>query len=117
MKKLKIPYAIVVEGKYDKIKLSGFRDCMTDCFISEEVGYEKPNQSFFKYVFSQIPNFDPERTLIVGDSLISDIKGGALAGIKTCYFNPERKEITGDYKPDYEIEHLWDVLRILDFMI
>ena len=100
-----------------KIKLSGFRDCMNDCFISEDAGYEKPNPKFFEYVFSKIPNFDPERTLIVGDSLTSDIKGGALAGIKTCWFNPERKEITGDYKPDYEIEHLWDVLRILDFML
>ena len=100
-----------------KIKLSGFRDCMNDCFISEDAGYEKPNPKFFEYTFSKIPNFDPERTLIVGDSLTSDIKGGALAGIKTCWFNPERKEITGDYKPDYEIEHLWDVLRILDFML
>ena len=100
-----------------KIKLSGFRDCMNDCFISEDADYEKPNPKFFEYTFSKIPNFDPERTLIVGDSLTSDIKGGALAGIKTCWFNPERKEITGDYKPDYEIEHLWDVLRILDFML
>lgn len=100
-----------------KIKLSGFRDCMNDCFISEDAGYEKPNPKFFEYAFSKIPNFDPERTLIVGDSLTSDIKGGNLAGIKTCWFNPERKEFTGDYKPDYEIEHLWDVLRILDFML
>ena len=100
-----------------KIKLSGFRDCMNDCFISEDAGYEKPNPKFFEYAFSKISNFDPERTLIVGDSLTSDIKGGALAGIKTCWFNPERKEITGDYKPDYEIEHLWDILRILDFML
>ena len=112
---------IVTNGIADtqkrKIKLSGFRDCMADCFISEDVGYEKPNKNYFEYVFSKIPDFDPERTLIVGDSLTSDIKGGVLAGIKTCYFNPERKEITGDYKPDYEIEHLWDVLRILDFML
>lgn len=100
-----------------KINLSGFGECMNDCFISEEVGYEKPNKDFFQYVFSQIPDFDPEKTLIIGDSLTSDIKGGNIAGIKTCLFNPEHQEITGDYKPDYEIEHLWDVLRILDFVL
>ena len=100
-----------------KINLSGFRDCMNDCFISEEVGHEKPNQDYFTYVFSKIPDFDPERTIIVGDSLTSDIKGGALAGIKTCYFNPDRKELAGDFKPDYEIDHLWDVLRVLDFVL
>ena len=100
-----------------KINLSGFKDCMNGCFISEEVGHEKPNQDYFEYVFSQIPDFDPERTIIIGDSLTSDIKGGKLSGIKTCYFNPDRLEVTGDYKPDYEIDHLWDVLRILDFML
>lgn len=100
-----------------KIKLSGFKDCMNGCFISEEVGTEKPNEGFFDYVFEQIPGLDKERTIIIGDSLTSDIKGGVLAGIKTCYFNPDRKPLTGDYTPDYEIDHLWDVLRILDFVL
>ena len=100
-----------------KINLSGFKDCMNDCFISEEIGIEKPNKAFFEYVFEQIPDLDRERTIIIGDSLTSDIKGGALAGIKTCYFNPERKPVAAEYKPDYEIDHLWDVLRILDFVL
>ena len=101
----------------NKINLSGFKDCMDDCFISEEIGIEKPNQAFFDYVFEQIPDLDRERTIIIGDSLTSDIKGGAQAGIKTCYFNPERKPIPEEYKPDYEIDHLWDVLRICDFVL
>ena len=25
--------------------------------------------------------------------------------------------LSGEYKPDYEIDHLWDVLRILDFVM
>ena len=100
-----------------KINLSGLGEGMTECFISEEIGHEKPNKDYFEYVFSLIPDFDPEKTLIIGDSLTSDIKGGALAGIKTCFFNPEHEQVTGDYKPDYEIEHLWDVLRILDFVL
>lgn len=100
-----------------KINLSGFRDCMDACFISEEIGYEKPTEKFFEHVFGQIPDFDPERTLIVGDSLTSDIKGGALAGIKTCYFNPDRHPVSGEVTPDYEIEHLWDVLHVLDVVL
>lgn len=100
-----------------KIALSGLKDCVTDCFISEEVGHEKPSQEFLKYVFDRIPDFNPERTLIVGDTLSSDIKEGLQAGIKTCYFNPDRKPIEGDYLPDYEIDHLWDVLRVLDYVL
>ncbi len=103
--------------QHRKINLSGFGDCMNDCFISEEVGIEKPNQAFFEYVFDKIPDFDKSKAIIIGDSLSSDIKGGALAGIKTCYFNPDRLEAQGEYKPDYEIDHLWDVLRILDFVM
>ena len=121
MLQLKCKQYIVTNGiagtQRKKINLSGFGECVTNCFVSEEVGYEKPNKNYFDYVFSQIPDFDPEKTLIVGDSLTSDIKGGCLAGIKTCWFNPNRQELTGDYKPDYEIEHLWDVLRILDFVL
>lgn len=100
-----------------KINLSGFRDCMRGCFISEEIGVDKPNKAFFDHVFAQIPDFDKERTIIIGDSLSSDIKGGMQAGIKTCYFNPERKPVSEEYKPDYVIDHLWDVLRILDFVL
>lgn len=100
-----------------KIKLSGFCDCMKGCFISEEIGVDKPNKAFFDHVFAQIPDFDKERTIIIGDSLTSDIKGGMQAGIKTCYFNPDRKPVPEECKPDYVIDHLWDVLRILDFVL
>lgn len=99
-----------------KLQLSGFKDCVEDCFVSEEVGAEKPDQAFFDYVFQHIPNLDKERTIIVGDSLTSDIKGGKVAGIKTCYFNPDRKPVPEEYKPDYDIDHLWDVLQICDFV-
>ena len=100
-----------------KIQLSGFKDCVEGYFVSEEVGIEKPNEAFFDYVFQHIPNLDKDRTLIIGDSLTSDIKGGKLAGIKTCYFNPDGKPIPEECKPDYEIDHLWDVLRICDFVL
>ena len=32
-------------------------------------------------------------TLIVGDSLSADIQGGQLAGIDTCWFNPQEKRM------------------------
>ncbi len=107
----------IAKTQKKKIKLSGFKDCMNDCFISEEIGIEKPNMAYFDGVFSKIPDFDKERAIIIGDSLTSDIKGGMQAGIKTCYFNPERKPVPEEYKPDYVIDHLWDVLRILDFVL
>jgi 2-haloacid dehalogenase len=53
--------------------------------------------------------------LMVGDSLTSDIRGGAEYGIDTCWFNPERQLIgPGDPAPTYEIPALDGLRDILD---
>lgn len=54
-----------------------------------------------------------ENVLIVGDSLTSDIQGGADYGIHTCWFNPNRKENKLGIKPTYEIQALLDLLDYL----
>ena len=57
-------------------------------FISEAIGFDKPQKAFFDLCFSVIPDFAPEETVIVGDSLSSDIQGGKNAGIRTIWFHP-----------------------------
>ena len=61
------------------------------CFISEQMGCAKPEKKFFNQVAAAIPNFDPRKALIIGDSLSSDIQGGINAGIDTCWFNQSGK--------------------------
>ena len=81
-------YAVVQHGRFDN---SPIRKYFEDMFISEEMGAEKPTKAYFDAVFSRIPDFDPEKSVIIGDSLSSDIKGGINAGIDTCWYNPEGK--------------------------
>ena len=84
-------------------------------FVSQEIGYNKPSKAYFDACFAQIPDFDPAKAIMVGDSLSSDIKGGINAGIKTVWVNPDHKDC-GDIKPDYEIEtlsQLWALLETL----
>lgn len=81
-------------------------------FISEEIGYSKPNQKYFDAVFSQIPFFKKEETLIIGDSLTSDIKGGNDASITTIWFNPHHKK--GNIIPTYEVHNHQEFLNILE---
>lgn len=87
-------------------------------YISEEVGFEKPNVGFFDKVFEALNNLGikKDEVIIVGDSLTSDIKGGINVGIKTCYYNPKKKENKTDIKPDYEINSLEDIKRIIHGM-
>ena len=82
-------------------------------FVSQEIGYNKPSKAYFDACFAQIPDFDPEKAVMVGDSLSSDIKGGINAGIKTVWVNPEHKT-SGDVKPDYEIEALSQLEALLE---
>lgn len=59
-----------------RIKSAGMRPYFKDIFISEEIGYDKPGKAYFDYCFSRISNFHRENTVIIGDSLTSDIQGG-----------------------------------------
>ena len=54
-----------------------------------------------------------ERTIIIGDSIKTDITGGNLAGIKTCWFNPEKIENKTLIKCDYEIDSLIQLIDII----
>lgn len=82
-------------------------------FISETTGFHKPEKEYFDYCFAHIPGFDPNQALLIGDSLTSDIRGGKIAGIDTCWFNPRRKTAPAELKPDYTITTLKELESIL----
>ena len=82
-------------------------------FISEAVGFNKPDKRYFDCVESHIENFDPSRALVVGDSLTSDIKGGINAGLDTCWYNPEGKQASGEIRPTYTVSDFDGVYRII----
>ena len=83
-------------------------------FVSQEIGYNKPAKAYFDGCFARIPGFDPDRCLMVGDSLTSDILGGINAGIKTVWVNPGHVPGREDIVPDYEIEGLRDLPALLE---
>ncbi len=97
-----------------RIALSGIERYVKRIFISQKVGYNKPSEKFFAACFETIKNFKKEETIMVGDSLTSDILGGKNAGIKTCLYNPKRKTGREDIVPDYEIYELSELIKILD---
>ena len=96
-----------------RMKESGLQCYFEEMFISEEVGYQKPQIDFFKYVFDRIPDFDRSRALIVGDSLTSDIAGGRNAGITTCWFCRKGIPEDGAGKADYVIQNLREVYSVV----
>ena len=83
-------------------------------FVSQEIGANKPDILYFQRCFAEIPGFDVTKAMMVGDSLTSDILGGAQVGMKTCWVNPEGKAVKGDVHPDYEIQALSQLEALLE---
>jgi HAD superfamily hydrolase (TIGR01549 family) len=80
-------------------------------YISEEVGYQKPNIEYFEYVLNDLKITNKEDLLIIGDSLSSDIKGGINSGIDTMWYNP--KYLTTDVKYTYQIHNYDEFFEII----
>ena len=96
-----------------RIESSPIEKYFDGIFISELVGFNKPDNRFFERIFAGIKDFSKDETIIVGDSLSSDILGGKNAGIKTCWFNPQGKEISVGFLPDFEIKMLAELPALL----
>lgn len=103
----------VSKTQYKRLKESGLYPFFKEIFVSEDTGYQKPMKEYFDYVFSRIPTIDQYTTLIIGDSLSSDIKGGLNAGIDTCWFNPHQKANKTSVQPMYEIKCLEDLHAVI----
>ncbi len=102
--------ASVQHGRMTSANLYRFFETV---FVSQEIGHNKPSKEYFDACFARIPGFDREKTMIVGDSLSSDIKGGINAGITTVWVNPNHKSC-GDIRPDHEIEALRQLEALLE---
>lgn len=102
--------ACVQEGR---IASAGIARYFEDMFISQHIGYDKPSADFFRVAFARIPDFSREETVIVGDSLTSDIRGGNNAGIRTVWYNPKGCARIDGITVDYEIRDLSELAPLL----
>ncbi|MDY2986009.1 MAG: YjjG family noncanonical pyrimidine nucleotidase [Peptoniphilus sp.] len=80
-------------------------------FISEKVGFEKPDRRFFEYCFKNIDGANLKNMLMVGDRIESDINGAKNFGIDSCYF--DKKGIMNESLATHTINHLSDLLKIV----
>ena len=96
-----------------KLRLSGLYKVFDAIFISENIGFEKPDKKFFDCVFENLGIKDKKEVLIIGDSLTSDIKGGFDSGNDTCWFNPTKSPNTFGIDVTYEIDDLGEIEDII----
>lgn len=82
-------------------------------FVSEEVGYIKPNPKFFEYILREYNIKDPANCLMIGDSFSSDIIGAQGVHIDTCWINTKNKSLEHSIQPNYTITNLLELKDLL----
>ncbi|KRN27477.1 HAD hydrolase family [Lactobacillus selangorensis] len=88
-------------------------DYFDDIFVSEELQAQKPTAEFFERAEAKLPNFEKTTTLMIGDSLTSDIKGGDANGLDTVWYDPHFQPNRSAILPTYQIDHLMELVALL----
>ena len=94
-----------------KLERSHIGELVDHIYISQVVGYEKPDTRFFAKVFEDL-DASKDEIMIIGDSPSSDMRGGIDSGIITCFYDPNDKGT--DLAIDHHIKDLHEVLDIID---
>jgi 2-haloacid dehalogenase len=96
-----------------RIEHSMIKEYISDFFVSEFIGYQKPHKLYFDYVFAHIQKISKDKILIIGDSISSDIAGGNNAGIDSCWFNRIGNTNNSKIIPTYEIKDLSELNKFI----
>ncbi len=95
-------------------------DQVTDYFgtviLSSKVGYRKPNPEIY-WLASRELGVDPAKCVYVGDNPVRDVEGTQAAGYGMMILINEpdtlaKEPPSGEFKPDYTIENIGDLLDI-----
>lgn len=82
-------------------------------FISEDIGYTKPDQRAF-FAVQEALQLDPEKTWFIGDTFEVDVTGAQNAGWHVIWFNHRRRQMPeGAIKADREVRSAEDLLRVV----
>lgn len=101
---------VAQRGRYTR---TGIDQVIPHIFISMELGVQKPMPAYFDKVCEALEITDRSRTVMIGDSLSSDILGGNNAGIDTIWYNPKGAPLTGRACPTYTTSSYEEILDIL----
>ncbi len=96
-----------------RLKRLNIDHLFTSITVSDEISVAKPQTAYFDHVFDNSPfKLTKANTLVIGDSLTSDIQGGNNYGLDTCWVNHGKPNTTA-IRPTYSIAEVIQVITIL----
>ena len=99
-------------AQYGRLESLGLRGFFDGIFVSDEIGFAKPDRRFFEYVLEKT-GLGADECVVIGDSLSSDIAGAANAGLLSIWYDPSGKPAYG-VKPDHTAKTYGEILALLD---
>ena len=100
----------VQKSRFDRADLWRY---FGDVFISERVGYGKPDRRYFDFVLAHVREKDPARIAVIGDSPTSDIRGATGAGLDSIWFDRRGIIFQLETPPTYTAHSYEEILDIL----
>ena len=101
----------VYDMQVNRIKKSNLDKYFDEIFVSDKIGFEKPDKRFFQKIMN-ITKFSNDDLIMIGDSIKSDIIGAKNSNIKSIYFNKENKK-NSDENFTYQVKNLSEIKKIL----
>lgn len=103
------------EQQVHRLELADMRKYFDYIFVSEKIGVSKPATAFFEKAFEELNDgrtekISPDQTMIIGDSLSSDMAGGLQYGMKTCYYR-RNPQVSVPEEIDFVIDYLDQVAQ------
>ncbi len=78
----------VARAQRKRFEASPLRAVIPHLFISEELGYQKPQREYFDSVLQALAVSHRGRAVVVGDSLRADIQGAVNAHLSSIWYAP-----------------------------
>lgn len=95
--------------QHRRIKEAKIEEFINGIFISEEIGFYKPNKEYFDYVLNDI-GLSNKEVIVVGDSLTSDILGANNSNIDSILLD------NNDNFKDYKGKRITNLLGIFNYL-
>lgn len=107
-------YAAVIYAALRKLKINDFFNVV---IVSEAVGWRKPYPKIFQEALERL-HVEADEAFYVGDTPLEDIQGATNVGMKTVFipsqFNSLSDMQEAAQQPDYIVENLSDIVKILN---
>lgn len=103
----------ILTMQQSRLKLAALFPYFSDLFVSDDIGYEKPDNCFFEECLRRSA-LESKDVLFVGDNLVADMLGASNNHIATCWYNrhgiPNNNGVTMNYTID-QLLQLKDILE------